>query len=138
MKILILKEVNRFTVMIIYIFGLYVILHGHLSPGGGFAGGTIISAGMIFYKFVYPERAKKVISPQVMKRAICGAIILYGLIKTYHIFHGILSHGHGVSNAVVPYAIYSGGALVVLNICVGIIVAGTFYTITSLFLEGDL
>ncbi len=33
MKSLILKEVNRFTVILIYMFGIYVILHGHLSPG---------------------------------------------------------------------------------------------------------
>ena len=33
----------------IIIFGIYVILNGHLGPGGGFSGGAIIGAGLILY-----------------------------------------------------------------------------------------
>ena len=138
MKSLILKEVNRFTVIIIYLFGFYIILHGHLSPGGGFAGGTILSAGMIFYKLLYTERAKRVLTKVVLMRSICGALLLYGFIKSYHILHGILSHSETVKNTVVPYTISSAGSLLILNGCVGVIVACTFYSITSLFLEGEL
>lgn len=137
MKSLILKEVNRFTVIIIYLFGLYVILHGHLSPGGGFAGGTIISAGMVLYKLLYSKRAKEVIHKKLLMTTISGAIILYGLLKAYHIFHGILGHANHGGEAV-PYAIYSAGSLLVLNLCVGVIVACAFYTIASLFMEGEL
>lgn len=138
MKSLILKEVNRFTVMIIYMYGIYIILHGHLSPGGGFAGGTIISAGMIFYKLVYPNRSKRVISKDMLMKGICGAITTYGLIKSYHILHGILSSGHETVFKSASHTIVSGGSLVLLNICVGIIVACTFYSIVSLFMEGEL
>lgn len=137
MKSLILREVNRFTVIIIYLFGLYIILHGHLSPGGGFAGGTILSAGMILYKLLYSERAKRVLTKECMMQSICGALLVYGLIKSYHILHGIYSHGEKVVSTVVPYTISTAGSLLILNICVGVIVACTFYTITSLFLEGE-
>ena len=34
---------------IIFIFGIYIILNGHLSPGGGFSGGSIMGAGLILY-----------------------------------------------------------------------------------------
>jgi len=138
MKSLILKEVNRFTVIIIYMFGLYIILHGHLSPGGGFAGGTIISAGLVFYKLVYPERSKRIINKDVLMKSICGAITVYGLLKSYHILHGILNHTAEKSLSQVPFAIYSAGSLLVLNCCVGVIVACTFYSVATLFLEGDL
>lgn len=137
MKSLILKEVNRFTVIIIYLFGIYIILHGHLSPGGGFAGGTILSAGMIFYKLIHGEDAKRVLTKDILMRSVCGALLVYGLVKSYHILHGILSHGEKVVSATVPYTISTAGSLLVLNTCVGIIVACTFYTITSLFLEGE-
>ena len=30
-------------------FGVYVILSGHISPGGGFSGGAIMGAGLILY-----------------------------------------------------------------------------------------
>lgn len=138
MKSLILKEVNRITVIVIYMFGLYVILHGHLSPGGGFAGGTIISAGLVFYKLVYPERSKRIITKDLLMKSICGAISIYGLTKSYHILHGIMAHGEAELAKQVPYAIHSAGSLLLLNSCVGVIVACTFYSITSLFLEGDL
>jgi len=40
---LIVKRVTRLTVGLIFLYGIYIILHGHLTPGGGFAGGVIIA-----------------------------------------------------------------------------------------------
>jgi len=34
----------------IMLFGLYIIFHGHYSPGGGFQGGTILAAGIIIIR----------------------------------------------------------------------------------------
>jgi len=33
----------------ILLFGAYVVLHGHLTPGGGFQGGAIIATGMALF-----------------------------------------------------------------------------------------
>ena len=38
---------TRFVVPFMQIFGLYVIAHGHYSPGGGFQGGVILGASII-------------------------------------------------------------------------------------------
>ncbi len=40
---LIVKTVTRLTVGLIFLYGIYIVLHGHLTPGGGFAGGVIIA-----------------------------------------------------------------------------------------------
>ena len=45
----ILQTAARILVPPIVIFGIYVILGGHLGPGGGFSGGAIIGAGLILY-----------------------------------------------------------------------------------------
>ena len=45
----ILQMAARILVPIIMLFGIYIILNGHLSPGGGFSGGAIIGAGLILY-----------------------------------------------------------------------------------------
>jgi multicomponent Na+:H+ antiporter subunit B len=43
----IVKMTTRLLAGIIFLYGAYVIIHGHLTPGGGFAGGVIISGAFI-------------------------------------------------------------------------------------------
>ena len=43
----IVKTITRLTVGLILLFGIYILLHGHVSPGGGFAGGVIIALSFI-------------------------------------------------------------------------------------------
>jgi len=41
---------------LILLFGVYIFLHGHLSPGGGFQGGVIIASGMLLYYIANPGK----------------------------------------------------------------------------------
>ncbi|HDQ14668.1 MAG TPA: hypothetical protein ENN41_07635 [Sediminispirochaeta sp.] len=41
----ILRTGGRLLYPFFFLFGLYVIIHGHLSPGGGFPGGVIVATG---------------------------------------------------------------------------------------------
>lgn len=41
---------TRMVVPFIQLFGLYVVFHGHYSPGGGFQGGAIVAAGFILVR----------------------------------------------------------------------------------------
>ncbi|MGB9612557.1 MAG: MnhB domain-containing protein [Candidatus Margulisiibacteriota bacterium] len=50
---LIVKAVTRVTIGIIFLFGGYIVAHGHLTPGGGFAGGVIIALCYILYVLAY-------------------------------------------------------------------------------------
>ncbi len=40
----------RFLSPYIMMFGLYVIFHGHYSPGGGFQGGTLLAASLLLIR----------------------------------------------------------------------------------------
>ena len=44
---LILQTGCRFLFPLILIFGAYIFIHGHLTPGGGFQGGVIIASGFL-------------------------------------------------------------------------------------------
>jgi len=44
---LIVKTVTRMTVGCVLLFGIYIVLHGDVSPGGGFAGGVIIALCLV-------------------------------------------------------------------------------------------
>lgn len=43
----IVRTVARWLTPIILVYGIYVVAYGHISPGGGFAGGVIIACGFI-------------------------------------------------------------------------------------------
>ena len=46
---MIIKVCSRLIVPFVQLFALYVIAHGHHSPGGGFQGGVIFGAAIILY-----------------------------------------------------------------------------------------
>ena len=43
----ILDLVSRKLAPYMFLFGLYLVSYGHLSPGGGFQGGVVIASGVI-------------------------------------------------------------------------------------------
>ena len=47
------KTLSRMLVPFIQMFGLYVIMHGHSSPGGGFQGGVILGSSFILLALAY-------------------------------------------------------------------------------------
>lgn len=54
---LIVRTVSRLIAALILLFGIYIVLHGHLTPGGGFPGGVIIAGGIILLVLAYGFRA---------------------------------------------------------------------------------
>lgn len=46
---LVIRTTCRMVIPFIQIFGLYVIAHGHYSPGGGFQGGVILGASLVLF-----------------------------------------------------------------------------------------
>jgi len=53
---LIIKTVCRILIPFIQLFALYVIAHGHHSPGGGFQGGVIMGASVILFAISHDLR----------------------------------------------------------------------------------
>lgn len=54
---LIVKTVTRLTVGLILIYGIYIVMRGHISPGGGFAGGVIIALSFIHLMLAFGKGA---------------------------------------------------------------------------------
>ena len=52
---LIVKTASRVLFPLIFIFGVYVFVHGHLTPGGGFQGGTIIASAYLMMFLSYSD-----------------------------------------------------------------------------------
>jgi multisubunit Na+/H+ antiporter MnhB subunit len=43
----IVKKTTQLIAGMVFLYGIYVIVHGHLTPGGGFAGGVILAGSFI-------------------------------------------------------------------------------------------
>ncbi|MCL0038652.1 sodium:proton antiporter [Dehalococcoidia bacterium] len=53
MTTIVIQTVARVLVPFLQLFGLYIIVHGPVSPGGGFQGGVIVGASMILLALSY-------------------------------------------------------------------------------------
>jgi len=51
----IVETATELLLPMVMLFGIYVFLNGHLSPGGGFQGGAIIASGTMFLLLALPE-----------------------------------------------------------------------------------
>jgi multicomponent Na+:H+ antiporter subunit B len=132
----ILQTAARILVPMIVIFGIYVILCGHLGPGGGFSGGAVIGAGLILYLNAFGfKKTERFFTQKTYKRMSFGALACYCLAKSYSFYTGA-NHIESVIPLGTPGAILSSGLILILNICVGIVVAGTMYTFYVMFRKG--
>ena len=52
----ILDTASKVLVPVIFLFGIYVFINGHLSPGGGFQGGAIIASGLVLMLLAQPAK----------------------------------------------------------------------------------
>lgn len=133
---IILQTVARILVPPIIIFGIYVILGGHLGPGGGFSGGAVIGAGLILYLNAFGfVKTERFFTAKTYKWMSFCALACYALSKCYSFYTGA-NHIKSVIPLGTPGAILSSGLILILNICVGIVVAGTMYTFYVMFRKG--
>ena len=132
----ILQAVAKILVPPIMIFGIYIILAGHLGPGGGFSGGAVIGAGLILYLNAFGfAKTEKFFTAKTYKRMSFCALACYSLAKSYSFFTGA-NHIESIIPLGTPGAILSSGLILILNICVGVVVAGTMYTFYVMFRKG--
>ncbi len=81
---LIVKKITQIICPIIFVFGIYIIIHGHLTPGGGFAGGVIMAGAFILQILangnILPALRKEEEGLEFLESsAILGFLIIAGL-----------------------------------------------------------
>lgn len=76
---MIIRHTSRLLVPVIQLFALYVVAHGHYSPGGGFQGGVIFGASLILLAITndLPNTLKRVPARTAIRLAAFG-VLLYG------------------------------------------------------------
>ncbi len=134
----ILKAAATLLTPFILIFGIYIVLNGHLSPGGGFSGGAIIGAGLILAANAFGfEQTGRFFTRKTYSVVSLFALLFYSAAKSYSFYTGA-NHIESIIPKGTPGAILSSGLILPLNICVGMVVACTMYGFYSLFKKGEL
>ena len=106
------------------------------SARGGFSGGAILGGAMILYVRAFGvEKMEKIFTFCTYKWITFGALTTYTLLKTWSFYTGANGLESGIPLGK-PGAILSGGLILPLNICVGLVVACTMYAFYSLFSKG--
>jgi len=134
----ILRHTLRILTPVVLMFGFYVILNGHLSPGGGFSGGAILGAGLILHALGFGfEQTEKVVNRRSYSVIVVASLSFYSLSKCYSFFTGA-NHLPSIITTGIPGMIFSAGLILPLNIAVGCVVACTMYGFFSLFKRGRI
>jgi len=127
---LVVKKTTQLIAGMIFMYGIYVIVHGHLTPGGGFAGGVVMAGSLIviilangtdFLKLVKEKTGTTIIESlatiMVIMIAVAGFIFGTKIFFNNFLPKGIVGH------------LVSAGVLPLYNIFVGAEVAASIFII---------
>jgi multisubunit Na+/H+ antiporter MnhB subunit len=127
---LIVKKTTQLIAGMIFMYGIYIIVHGHLTPGGGFAGGVIIAGSLIlitlayggdFLKLMKEESGSTIIESLATLMVIIIATSGF-LVGTKVFFNNFLPKG-------IVGELISAGVLPLYNIFIGTEVAASIFII---------
>jgi multisubunit Na+/H+ antiporter MnhB subunit len=127
---IIVKKVTQLVAGLIFMYGIYIILHGHLTPGGGFAGGAIIAGSFILLILAFGSstlKLRKEVSGSSNTESIAILMVVILAIMSLMMsakvfFFNFLPKGE-------PGTLLSAGVIPLYNISIGIEVAGAILTI---------
>ena len=126
------KIVFRYILLVILLYGFYIVLHGHLSPGGGFAGGMVLGMGLLLYFLIFgfEKRAKLRRLPLDVATVL---IVFGGMVEGVK----FLLPKSMTGQVGAPGTLFSAGILTVVNFGIGMLVASTILSIFYLLVEGE-
>lgn len=126
---LIVKSITNVVIGFVFIYGLYIILHGHLTPGGGFAGGVILAGAFILRILAHGSDMRKEKKSSIIASVFesIGGILFIGVA-----FLGLLIAGTFFINFLpkgMPLHLWSAGIIPICNIAIGIKVGAGLFSI---------
>ena len=128
----IIKTVCRILVPFIQMFGLYVIMHGHSSPGGGFQGGVILGSSFILLSLAYGiDEVKRRFSLAWLTVLTSFGVFLYAGIGVLCLVLGANFLDYGVLPVVEPRSIGMLGIEIGVGITVMAAVISIFHDLIT-------
>lgn len=137
---LFVKVTTKMILPFMQIYGIYVIVHGHLSPGGGFSGGAIIAASIVLYTLAFGlVKGQKRMPHSISSKVETGGILFYIGIG----FIGIIFGYPFLTNKAAGFPmgelgkVLSAGLIPMVTVAIGLKVMSTIVTLFHTMLEED-
>jgi multisubunit Na+/H+ antiporter MnhB subunit len=124
----IVKTIVRFAMGIIILFGAYIVLYGHLTPGGGFSGGVMLACAFIILTLAFGKdlALKKMgdTAASILDNSGALAFIVIGILGFTggFFFLNFISHGK-------LFQLFSAGIIPLCNIAVGLKVTSSLFAV---------
>jgi multicomponent Na+:H+ antiporter subunit B len=101
---------------VILLFGIYVVVHGHTTPGGTFSGGSVMAGAFIVLTLAYGIQ-KAEIRRSVIKalKSIAGLILIMLILFEFSLRVALLPTEQ-------LFTLWSGSSLMFFNIVGGVLV----------------
>ncbi|MCK4727788.1 MAG: Na(+)/H(+) antiporter subunit B [Desulfobacterales bacterium] len=120
----IVKTLARLLMPFMVVFALYVVMHGHHSPGGGFQGGVILAAGFVLLVISHGlEQTRKRMSEKVAGIISSIGVLIYGGIGALCLILGGNYLDYGKLSKVLPVTPAEARSLGILGVEIGVALA---------------
>lgn len=126
----VVKKTTQLIAGLVFLYGIYIIIHGHLTPGGGFAGGVILAGSFILLILAYGSDFLHLVREEAgttlyenLAILVVLVLALSGLLLGTHVFF-LNWAPKGVAGELI-----SAGLMPLYNIFIGIEVAASILSI---------
>jgi multisubunit Na+/H+ antiporter MnhB subunit len=132
---LIVKTVTRWVKVFIFLFGVYIVITGHLGPGGGFAGGLIIACSYILLTLAFgKEFALRRLGVGVGHGLDSAGSLIFLLLGLFGIGYGGTFFVNFLQRRYpgLAFHVLSAGTIPLSNIAIGLKVASSLFLIFTI------
>ncbi len=130
----IVETATELLLPMVILFGIYVFLNGHLSPGGGFQGGAIIASGTMFLLLALPESHISRLMIAIIESLSGFSYVVVGVL-------GVIMAGGFLDNRIMDLGTYgslfSAGAIPLIYVFVGLKVGFELSAVLDRFRKED-
>jgi len=118
----IVQVIARLLAGMLFLYGVYIVLHGHLTPGGGFAGGVLIAAAFILMSLAFGSVEQSERSSYTFSSVFesLGGVAFVGLALAGYVVGSFFFKNDFVYYTGIPLHLLSGGIILPANIAIGV------------------
>lgn len=126
---LILSTCCKLIVPFVLVFGVCILFNGHISPGGGFSGGSVLGASLILFAVAYGAKSvSRFFTETVFNIVRISGLMIYAVMFGIYIYQG----ANGIESDLAHYIV------LVIDLAVGLVVMSTMYGFYSYYTKGEL